>query len=280
MASVTFDTVVGGDGSTVTDDDDPSTGLGNGGALLRLVPAFAQVVTVAETVVTAAASSLGGATTNSTSTTSLLIGTGSKSIALVESGKAYTVGQYVMVASTASPSNYMVGQVTAFSGTSLTVNVTSTGGSGTIAAWSISVTGVTTTDASQISTGTLNDARLPIALSTKTITGLKLTKTAPAISTGVVTLDLATANVFAVSLNANITSFTVTNIPASGTYAEFAIELTADGTARTVTWVFNGVAVRWTAPTLTSTNGKKDTFVFYTHSGGTEWMGFKAGQNL
>jgi hypothetical protein len=120
-------------------------------------------------------------------------------------------------------------------------------------------------------------------LTNKTLTGLKLTKTAPSISTGVVTLDLATANVFAVSLNANITSFTVTNIPTTGTYAEFAIELTADGTARTVTWTFQGVGVKWasgTAPSLTSTNGKKDTFVFYGHSGGTEWMAFKAGQNL
>jgi hypothetical protein len=120
-------------------------------------------------------------------------------------------------------------------------------------------------------------------LTNKTLTGLKLTKTAPTISTGVVTLDLSTANVFAVSLNANITSFTVTNIPTTGTYAEFAIELTADGTARTVTWTFQGVGVKWasgTAPSLTSTNGKKDTFVFYGHSGGTEWMAFKAGQNL
>lgn len=65
--------------------------------------------------------------------------------------------------------------------------------------------------------------------------------------------------------------------------AEFAIELTADGTARTVTWTLQGVAVKWAggvAPTLTSTNGKKDTYVFYTHSAGSEWMAFKAGQNL
>ena len=51
MASVTFDTVVGGDGSTVTDDDNAATGLGNGGSLIRLVPMMAQVVAVANTVV-------------------------------------------------------------------------------------------------------------------------------------------------------------------------------------------------------------------------------------
>jgi hypothetical protein len=142
MSSVTFSTTVGGDGSTVTDDDNATTGLGNGGSLIRLVPMMQQVVNVAETTVAAATSSLGGATTNSTSTTSLSIATGSKSLTLVESGKAYTIGQYVIIASTASPTNYMVGQVTSFSGTSLVVNVTVINGSGTIAAWSISVTAV------------------------------------------------------------------------------------------------------------------------------------------
>ena len=145
MSSVTFSTTVGGDGSTVTDDDNATTGLGNGGALIRLVPMMQQVVNVAETTVAAATSSLGGATTNSTSTTSLSIATGSKSLTLVESGKAYTIGQYVIIASTASPTNCMVGQVTSFSGTSLVVNVTVINGSGTIAAWSISVTAVAST---------------------------------------------------------------------------------------------------------------------------------------
>lgn len=112
---------------------------------------------------------------------------------------------------------------------------------------------------------------------------LALTKTAPSISAGVLTLDCALANTFAVSLNAAITSFTVSNIPTTGSYYEFNLEFTADGTARSVTWTFSSVAVKWpggTAPTLTSTNGKKDTFVFYTYDAGTTWLGFVAGQNL
>lgn len=120
-------------------------------------------------------------------------------------------------------------------------------------------------------------------LSGKTITGLKETKTAPTISAGVVTLDCNASNLFAINLNANITSFTVNNVPAAGTLYTCAIELTADGTARTVTWTFGGVSVKWaggTAPTLTSTNGKKDTFILYTWDSGTTWLGFKAGQNL
>jgi hypothetical protein len=144
------------------------------------------------------------------------------------------------------------------------------------------MTGAITFNAGQTFTGTL-------PLTGGTMTGLlttkelALTKTAPSISAGVLTLDCSLSNTFAVSLNAAITSFTVSNIPTSGSYYEFNLEFTADGTARTVTWTFSSVAVKWpggTAPTLTSTNGKKDTFVFYTYDAGTTWLGFVAGQNL
>lgn len=49
--SVTFSAAVGGDGSTVTDDSNASTGLANGGHRTRFVPALAQVVAVAANVV-------------------------------------------------------------------------------------------------------------------------------------------------------------------------------------------------------------------------------------
>ena len=122
-----------------------------------------------------------------------------------------------------------------------------------------------------------------------TVTGLlavkelTLTKTAPAISSNILTIDCSLGNFFAVALTSNITSFTISNIPTSSNYFEFALELTAAGTARTVTWSFSTVAVKWPSgalPTLTSTNGKKDTFVFYTYDAGATWNGFTAGQNL
>lgn len=103
-------------------------------------------------------------------------------------------------------------------------------------------------------------------------------KTAPSISAGTLTLDLSLGNVFEVSLNANITTFTVSNPVPTGSACSFVLVFTADGTARTVTW---GNAVQWpgaTAPTLTSTNGKKDFFVFYTSTGGG-FFAFVAGQN-
>lgn len=74
--------------------------------------------------------------TTGTSTTSLTIGTGSKTLN-TQTGKVWSVGSYLYVVSSVSVSNLMIGQVTAYnSGTgSLTVNVTSTSGSGTISNW-------------------------------------------------------------------------------------------------------------------------------------------------
>jgi hypothetical protein len=87
MASVYFDPAVGGDGSTVTDDSNASTGLDNGGHRTRFVPALAQIVAIAANVVAkaaaataSAASALGAPGTNATSTSSLTIGTGAISL--------------------------------------------------------------------------------------------------------------------------------------------------------------------------------------------------------
>lgn len=49
--TVYFDPAVGGNGLTVTDDGNPTTGLDNDGHRARFVPALAQVVAVAQHVV-------------------------------------------------------------------------------------------------------------------------------------------------------------------------------------------------------------------------------------
>lgn len=115
-------------------------------------------------------------------------------------------------------------------------------------------------------------------ITTGTYTGLRETRTAPTISAGTLTLDCSAGNVFSVALNASITTLAFTNIPASGTAYALTLSFTADGTARTVAW---GAAVKWpggTAPTLTSTSGKVDTFVLTTWDAGTTWFAFVAGQ--
>lgn len=137
------------------------TGLGNGTAtgdsvnydqLILKADSAALVASTGATLIgvsgggtlQATITALNGAVTginyNDTSVTSLLIGTGSK-VPIVSTGKSFTVGQFVTIANTPTPANYMYGQITAYnSGTgSLTVNVTATGGSGTFAAWTIAL---------------------------------------------------------------------------------------------------------------------------------------------
>lgn len=88
----------------------------------------------------AAASASGAPGANSTSTTSLAIGPSTKALT-VETNKLYVPGQTVAIASTASPNNQMSGIVQTYSIASgaLVVDVTSTSGSGTFAAWTVSL---------------------------------------------------------------------------------------------------------------------------------------------
>lgn len=102
----------------------------------------------------------------------------------------------------------------------------------------------------------------------------------PTITTGQLTLNLNNGNVFNVNLNANITIMTISNVPSNSFAANFSLIFTADGTARGVAWA---PSIKWpsgTAPTLTSTNGKRDVFSFVTLDGGTNWYGFVGGQNI
>ncbi len=170
MSSVYFNPTYGGDGSTVTDDSDPSTGLGNGGHRTRFVPSLAQVVAVAANAVTSAtnassqvtlaaaqvalattqagnaaasaSSAVSAPGTSATSSTSLTIGTGSKSLT-IQSGKSIVVGMPLTIAYTTTPTNAMFGVCTAYdSGTgALTVSVNLVSGSGTFSAWTVSLSG-------------------------------------------------------------------------------------------------------------------------------------------
>lgn len=130
----------------------------------------------------------------------------------------------------------------------------------------------------KIKTGGLND---PISIPGATLSKYREPTSAPTISSGTLALNLNTAQVFLVSLDANVTTFTVSNTPAdSNTLVGFTLILTADGTARTITWP---ASIKWaggTAPTLTSTNLKKDVLSFITTAAGTTWLGFVGGQNF
>jgi phage-related tail fiber protein len=75
-----------------------------------------------------------------TSMTSTSIGTGPRTFA-TQSGKGFVAGDFVMIFSDADNTNFMGGQVTAYGGTSLSVDITTTGGAGTLADWTIRISG-------------------------------------------------------------------------------------------------------------------------------------------
>jgi uncharacterized protein YjbI with pentapeptide repeats len=103
----------------------------------------------------------------------------------------------------------------------------------------------------------------------------------PTISSGTLTLNLETSNIFTVNLNAAITTpIVITNVPASGSGASFTLIFTADGIPRSVSWP---TSIKWaggTPPTITSAIGKVDSFAFFTSDGGTTWQGYIGGQNF
>lgn len=74
-----------------------------------------------------------------------------------------------------------------------------------------------------------------------------------------------------------VTTFTVTNVPATGTCASIMLELT-NGGSQTVNW-FSGVT--WAsgiAPILTASG--VDVLGFYTLNGGTTWRGFLMAKDI
>jgi hypothetical protein len=103
----------------------------------------------------------------------------------------------------------------------------------------------------------------------------------PTISGGGLTLDISSAQVFGVTLDAGVNTLSITNTPATANRSiGFTLILTADGTPRGITW---GAAVKWAnndPPALTSTNGKRDILSFVSPDGGTNWYAFIAGLNF
>jgi len=104
----------------------------------------------------------------------------------------------------------------------------------------------------------------------------------PSISSNVVTLDLAAAQTFNVTLNSSINSFIITNAPTT-TSTTFLVSLTQDGTGgRTVSFTFQGKTLKWAggvSPTMTSTASRTDLYSFTTFDGST-YYGITSGQNF
>jgi len=216
---------------------------------------------------TTATTTIRGGTLVGNLTTQSLFNTTATTINLGGAATAITMGD-ATTATTTVRGGTLVGNATTqnlFNTTATTINL---GG----AATTINLGPTGGTGAIDVNRNTIQEATLKF---------YNETTSAPTISAGTLTLDLSAAQVFTVSLNANVTTLTISNTPATASRSiGFTLILTADGTARTVTW---GAAVLWpagTSPTLTSTNGKKDVFSLVTTDGGTTWLAFAGGQNF
>jgi hypothetical protein len=104
-------------------------------------------------------------------------------------------------------------------------------------------------------------------------------KATATIISGVVTLDLAAADIFYIKLDANITMWALSNIPASPNAAGWTLKLIGDGTQRSIVYPAAWKPAGNTFPTPTATDGKIDTIVITTDNGGARFEYFNGGQN-
>lgn len=179
-----------------------------------------------------------------TSTTSLLIGTGSKTYT-TQSGLSITPGQYLITSSMANSANYMYGVITSYTGTTLVLNISSVGGSGTFADWSISLSGPPGAAGSVATSGSPTTGNLAKFSNSTTITNADLT--GDITTSGGVATTLAT-------VNGNVGTFVSTTVNGKGLVTA-AGNLTGDITS-------SGAAT-----TLATVNANTGTFASVTVNG-------------
>ena len=220
-------------------------------------------VSAKDTAVASALTAVNAPGTSSTSTTTMTIGNTNFTI-VTQSGKAWAIGQQVIIASNASPAvNFMQGVVTGYnSGTgSLNVTVSAITGSGTYSDWTISLGALN----SLTPTGSQD-------LSNKTLIAYLEAAAVVAASN----IDLKLASVYSKTITAN-TTFTLSNLPASGKCQSLTLLLTNGGAFTVTLWS----GVKWsggTVPTLTAAG--LDILEFFTIDGGTTWYASRSGKDV
>jgi hypothetical protein len=117
-------------------------GFTGGGHITNFIPALQDVAVAGQAAADAATSAADQAgRLSGTSSSSVAIGTGTKTFT-TQASKMFDVGSFQVIRSAAAPTtNWMFGQVSSYSGTTLTMAVQATGGSGTFTDWLISLSG-------------------------------------------------------------------------------------------------------------------------------------------
>lgn len=203
-----------------------------------------------------------------TSSSSNSVGTGDKTFN-IGTGYAFTVGQTITIASRANIANFMVGRITSYTGSDIVVSVTTTGGSGTFADWSIGLA-VSGDLSSKLDRNGGTATNL-------TITGY--TETTVAMGTGSsFSPNLSNGTVFTGTTNANATL----SIPAAVVGKSFSVRIQYGGAHTLTITPVSGTTIEWsnaTVPTPTSASGKADVYAFTCFVAG-KWAGFDGGRNI
>lgn len=131
------------------------------------------------------------------------------------------------------------------------------------------LTGTETTSVMQ--GGTLVDCTVQ-DIANKASVSLRNTVTALSIASGVVTIDYALGDYFTLSLTANVTSITFSNLPGSGKGASIAIRLRQDATgSRTVTLPASFKAITGSDTSVQSAANAYTVLHIETFDNGTRW---------
>lgn len=125
------------------------------------------------------------------------------------------------------------------------------------------------TDVMTPSGGTLNVAG---ALHQSGVPVVVNTVTALSISSGVVNIDCALGDYFTLTLTANVTSITFSNLPGSGKGASKVVRITQGSGPYTVAWPASFKWVSGTADAVSTTNGDVDVLGIVTFDNGTSWQ--------
>lgn len=202
-------------------------------------------------------------------------------------------GNFSATTVTANLTGNVTGNVTGDVSGNLTGDTTGTH-TGAVNATNVTVTGVVTGNVTGDILGDVKAQNGTVILDSGTngtdatytgnVDGVKYTETYTTISSssGSATLDCDAGTVFSLTLSENISTFTWSNPPSSGTAYGFTLKVIQDASASTYTIQWPS-SVDWpnrTAPVLSTGASHVDHLVFYTHDGGTTWYGFVAGKDF
>ena len=161
--------------------------------------------------------------------------------------------------------------------TALAITTSDVSGLGTLAA-------LNQVGSAQIAAGALDGK--PINMQGALLRGAELidyaeTSTTPAISAGVLTLDLDTGSVFEVVLTANVTSLVLANPPTAGRAGSITLILKQDATGnRTLTWPSSILWSGGTAPVVTPAANAVDVYGLITRNARDDLVRISSRQGL